>query len=118
MAVSVSLQDMEGFIRDKIIMENWTHSRISLYLKRLYPGCWGFSVRSIERFCSNKGIHRTSRLDASNLQEVVSEAIRKVSVLVLKCFTLFLRPTTIDTLFTRNRAKFLLQIMYCEKLND
>ena len=101
MAVNVSLQDMEGFIRDKITMENWTHSRISLYLKRLYPGCWGFSVRSIERFCSNKGIHKTSRLDASNLQEAVSEAIRTVSVSLLKCFRLFLRPTPIDTLFTR-----------------
>ena len=83
MAVNMTLQDMEDFIRDKIMMENWTHSRISLYLKRLYPGCRGFSVRSIERFCSDKGIHRTSRLDASNLQEVVSEAIRKVSALVL-----------------------------------
>ena len=118
MAVNVTLQDMEYFIRDKIMMENWTHSHISLYLMRLYPGCRGFSVRSIERFCSDKGIHRTSRLDASNLQEVVSEAIRKVSALVLKCFALFLRPTPIDTLFTRNRAKFLLQIMYCERLND
>ena len=80
MASNVSLHDLEDFIREKIVEEGWTHSRLSLYFKRIYPGVRGFSVRSIERFCADKGIHKTSRMDGSNLQQVVSEAVRAVSI--------------------------------------
>ena len=75
-----SLHDMETFIRDKIAQENWTHSRLCNYLKRRYPNSRGISIRSIQRFCADKDIHKTCRLTTSELDEVVSEAIRTVSV--------------------------------------
>ena len=37
--------------------------RGSVFLEENHPGQRGFSVQSVERFCSDKGIHKTSRID-------------------------------------------------------
>uniref|UniRef100_A0A1X7UTI5 Uncharacterized protein n=1 Tax=Amphimedon queenslandica TaxID=400682 RepID=A0A1X7UTI5_AMPQE len=78
MASNISLHDIEDFIKDKIINENWTHYRLSQFLKLRYPSIRGFSVRTIERFCADKGIHRTNRLDDAALEQVVPAAVRTV----------------------------------------
>ena len=66
-----ALKDFEDFIRDKIEKERWTHKQVSAFLEENHPGQRGFSVRSVERFCSYIGIHKTSRID-NKLHEAVS----------------------------------------------
>jgi len=39
-----ALEDFEGFIRDKIVKERWTHKQISAFLEENHPGQRGFSV--------------------------------------------------------------------------
>ncbi len=53
------LEGLEDFVRDKVEKERWTHKQISAFLEGIHPGQRGFSVRSVERFCSYKGIHKT-----------------------------------------------------------
>ena len=76
-----SLEELEDFIREKIETERWTHRRLSAYLQQVYCGGRGFSVRSLQRFCSAKGIHKTSRLSAQEIDTAVSDSIAKVSVM-------------------------------------
>ena len=74
-----SLEELEDLIREKVETERWTHRRLSAYLQHMYRGQRGFSVRSLERFCSAKGIHKTSRLSAQEVDTAVSDSIAKVS---------------------------------------
>ena len=73
-----ALEGFEDLIRDKIENERWTPKQISTFLMESYPGQRGFSVRSIERFCGNKGIHKTSRIDDRSLDVAVSTATSMV----------------------------------------
>ena len=73
-----ALEGFEDLIRDKIENERWTHKQISTFLMESCPGQRGFSVRSIERFCGNKGIHKTSRIDDRSLDVAVSTATAMV----------------------------------------
>jgi hypothetical protein len=75
---AVALEEFEDFIRSKIEKERWTHSQLIEHLQSSISGKRGFSVRSIERFCSTKGIHRTSRLDDTQVEELVREAVDRV----------------------------------------
>ena len=74
-----TLEELEDLIREKVETERWTHRRLSAYLQHMYCGQRGFSVRSLERFCSAKGIHKTSRLSAQEVDTAVSDSIAKVS---------------------------------------
>ena len=80
-----ALEDFEGFIRDKIVKERWTHKQISAFLEENHPQR-GFSVRSIERFCSYKGTHKTSRIHDHQLDEAVSSATDMVSIMMCRYF--------------------------------
>lgn len=74
-----ALENLESFIRGKVEDERWTHKKLSEYLKASYPQTTkGFSVRSIERFCHEKKIHKTSRLCSTDLDTAISDAIAKV----------------------------------------
>ena len=73
-----ALEGFEDLIRDKIENERWTHKQISTFLMESCPGQRGFSMRSIERFCGNKGIHKTSRIDDRSLDVAVSTATAMV----------------------------------------
>jgi hypothetical protein len=77
--MSVKLEQLEDFIRERIEEDKWTHGKLRDYLLQNYPGQRGFSVRSIQRFCSDNNIHRTTRMERRNLDAVVGEAIDKVS---------------------------------------
>ena len=46
-------------------------------LVRRYSNTRGFSIRTIKRFCADKNIHRTSRLNEDELDEV-SQSVRMV----------------------------------------
>ncbi|XP_019859201.1 PREDICTED: uncharacterized protein LOC109587405 isoform X2 [Amphimedon queenslandica] len=69
---------MEDFVHSKVVGEQWTHLQLSCHLQSLYPGVRGFSVRSIQRFCASKDIHRTSQLDTNEVEQAVTEAVTKV----------------------------------------
>ena len=73
-----SLDVFEDYIRHKVEVERISHLQLSSDLKARYPGSRGFSVRTIERFCADKGIHKSSRLSSSELEQVVSASVAKV----------------------------------------
>ena len=73
-----ALEEHEDYIRRRVVEEYATHRQISEELRGLYPGRRGFSIRSIERFCNDKDIHKTSRLSEAAVEEAVVEAVAKV----------------------------------------
>ena len=88
-----TLEDFEDLIRDKVVKERWTHKQISGFLMERHPGQRGFSVRSIERFCSNKSIHKTSRIDDQNLDEAVTKATAMVRSILNLSWTCLLHAS-------------------------
>lgn len=46
------------FIREKVEKEGWTHERVANYLQQVNLGKRGFSLRMVERFCSESGISK------------------------------------------------------------
>ena len=73
------LEHLEAFIREKIEKERWTHVRLSAFLQQEYPGERGLGVRSLQNFCSEKDIHKTSRVSSEDLDQAVADAIAKVN---------------------------------------
>ena len=69
---------LEDFIKEKIEKEHFTYLKLSRELQQRFPGRRGFSVRSLERFCSRKGIKKISVVSDQSLDEVVLEAVAKV----------------------------------------
>ncbi len=74
----MACEEIKDLLISKIETEGWTHAHMSTYLQELYPGKRGFSIRSIQRFCSENGIHRTQRLPSSVVDSIVTEAVRMV----------------------------------------
>ena len=72
------MEQFEQFIREKIVDERWSHGQLKEYFTGQFPGEKGFSIRSIERFCRSKHIHKTSRAGTEIVDEAVSEAVAKV----------------------------------------
>lgn len=77
-----ALDDHEDYIRRRVEIDHANHRQLSEDLKATFPGEKGFSIRSIERFCHEKGIHKTSRLSDEAVEQVVSEAVAKVCILI------------------------------------
>ena len=75
-----ALDEHEYFVREKIELESWTHKQVSVELQRLYPGKRGFSLRSVELFCKEKGIKKLTDLDDQQLDGVVTHAVLQVYV--------------------------------------
>lgn len=73
-----SLDVFEVYVRYKVEVDRISHQQLSDDLKAAYSGSRGFSVRSIQRFCVDKGIHESSRLSSSELEQVVSTTVAKV----------------------------------------
>ena len=73
-----TLDALEDFVRDRIETDHWTHRQLSDYLQNAYPGERGFSVRSVQRFCGEKNIHKTARINTDDLHQAVADAIEKV----------------------------------------
>ena len=67
----VKMENFEHFIRQKIVDERWSHGQ----LKEYFAGRNRLIVRSIERFCRSKNIHKTSRAGTEIVDEAVSEAV-------------------------------------------
>ena len=80
MASGNKLSKHEPYIRHRIEVDKITHRQLSEELQNRFPGIRGYSVRSIECFCREKGIHKSSRLSDVQVQEVVAEAVAKVII--------------------------------------
>ena len=79
MASSCSeLSQHEDYVRRRIEVDRVTHKQLSEELCASFPGVRGFSVRSIECFCSERSIHKTSRLNDSQVHHLVKKAVAKV----------------------------------------
>ena len=74
-----ALEEYEDFVREKVAIEKYTHKQLSYELQRAFPDEKGFSVRSVKRFCSEKGIRKTCDIDDQELDEVISSAVLQVS---------------------------------------
>ena len=81
--IIMALDEHEDYIRRRVVEERITHRQLSEEFKGLYPGRRGYSIRSIERFCQEKGIHKTCRLSEEDVEEAVIEAVSKVCTLML-----------------------------------
>ena len=68
----------------KRVKDGHTCQQIALELQHLYPGCPGFSTRSVRRFCCKNNIRRSSRLSTQEVNDVVEHAVSQVS----SCFLL------------------------------
>ena len=84
LGMSAVLNHLEDFIRDKVVVEKWTHKKLSSYLQQIYPGKKGLSIRSLQRFCSDRDIHKTARIQCDDLDAAVEDAIEKVCVKLCK----------------------------------
>lgn len=78
-----ALDDFEAYIRQRVVCDRISHQKLSEELKVATSqlgtgGKRGFSMRSIQRFCEEKDIHRTSRLSDTVVEQVVAEAVSKV----------------------------------------
>lgn len=73
-----SLNDLRGYISHKVEQDHLTHREISERLQARFPGVRGFSIRSVSRFCQDKGIHKISRLCQAEVEQVVAEDVAKV----------------------------------------
>ena len=62
-----ALEEHEDFIREKVVIEKNTHKQLSDELQQSFPGEKGFSVRSIKKFCSEKGISKTCDINDQEL---------------------------------------------------
>lgn len=67
-----ALEGCEDYIREKVEQDRMTPVQLCAHMRELYPGVRGFSVRSLERFCSSKGIRKTSRPSDHQLDEAGS----------------------------------------------
>eukprot|EP00731_Ephydatia_muelleri_P004867 Em0002g1043a len=70
--------DLEGYVRKRILEDIWTHEEVSRELKTSYPNDPGLSVRSVKRFCQIHDIHRTARLTEDVVKEAVTVGVAMV----------------------------------------
>ena len=73
-----ALDGLEDYIREQVEKQHMIHARLSSRLQELYPGVRGFSIRSLERFCNAKNIHKTARPSAQQVDNAVSSVITQV----------------------------------------
>ncbi|XP_065894563.1 uncharacterized protein [Dysidea avara] len=71
----MALDDFEEFVRHKVEVEKMTHPKLRDLFQEQFPGEKGFSLRSIEKFCSERGIKKTTKIDDDDLDEIVSRAV-------------------------------------------
>lgn len=72
------MEEYEDFIREKVEKERWTHQRVANYLQQANPGGRGFSLRAVERFCSERRISKLTPIADGQLDRVVATSISKV----------------------------------------
>lgn len=78
MATLATLPGIEDFMKQKVVVERQSYESVSDELRRTNPSMRGLSSRSIRRFCAERGIRATSRLNDAQLDKVVATSVAKV----------------------------------------
>ena len=65
---------MRKFVED----DGLSYKQISDILNQMFPGERGLSPMSVKRYCCDVGIHKTSRLNDTDLDVIVTRGIREV----------------------------------------
>jgi len=74
-----TLEELEEFVKYKVETEKLTHEQPKHELQEAFPEKKGFSVSSIQKFCAQKKIKRTTDIDDQHLDEAVSQAVSQVN---------------------------------------
>ena len=64
---------LKSFIQVKLVEERLTYKELSELLQKNFPGIKGLSTRTLQRYCSNEGIQKTSKLSDDALDRVIEE---------------------------------------------
>ena len=84
MAFLSTIPGIETLLHRKVVVERKSFEIISRELQEAYPHITrGLASRSVRRFCSERGIHATSRLTDVSLDRVVATSVSKVSYLTI-----------------------------------
>ena len=78
MATLERLSGIELFICEKVLGQRKTHQEVSGELVLLHPIVNCLSRMSVRQFCSEHGIHKTSRLDDHSLGRAVALSVMRV----------------------------------------
>lgn len=70
------------YIAQLVLKEGKSYAQISNILQNIYPTQRGFSERSVRRFCSDHNISRRSGITDIILDDIIKEAVNKVSLTV------------------------------------
>ena len=75
MSTNSFLSRHEAYVRQRVEVYHVTHRQFREEFLKLYPGARGCSVQSIQCFCRDKGIHKSSRLSEDQVRQAVAEAV-------------------------------------------
>jgi len=75
------METIEKTFINSLLQENHTFKEISEILKQRYPGVRGFSLRSVQRYCHDNGL--TRRISQNAVNEIVSDAVKKVNIVLI-----------------------------------
>ena len=80
------------YIKDLVITQRKTHSKVSLLPKERFPDKKGFSSRSVRRFIFKNGISLHNRLSNDKLEHCTWDVVARVGISLLDlsaCCSLF-----------------------------
>ena len=80
MATLGSIAGIEAFIREAVQIRRMSHEQVSINLRATYPHLRGLSTASVKRYCLDNDIHKTSRIDQSTVNRLVSLNVMRVSI--------------------------------------
>ena len=72
-----ALDELEDFVREKV--EKYMHKQLSNELQVSFLDEKGFSLQSVERFCSDRWIKKMSDVSEEKLETILSETVLQVS---------------------------------------
>jgi hypothetical protein len=79
MRIRSTIPGIEGFIKQKVVIERNSYEYVSDELRRLYPTVRGLSARSVRRFCKEHDFQYTAHLTEHKLDLVGTSFISKVN---------------------------------------
>lgn len=71
----------EDFIRSRV-SRRYTHRQISEEIQRLFPDERGLSEMSVRRYCTERNIHYSSRLNDDQLDDAVRACVQQVILFI------------------------------------
>jgi len=76
---STALEELEGFVRHKVVVEKASHKQLNRELQEAFPGRKGLSISSVDKFCAERKIRKITDIDEQHLDDAVSQAVSQVN---------------------------------------